>query len=118
MSRKRMIHPSFFTSKPLNDMPIPCMITFAGIWCWADDYGRGEDDPVLVEAAIWPRRKAVTERHVAQHMDALVEAGLLCRYTVDGARLIHVTHWCEHQKVSHPTPSKLAPCPEHDGSDS
>jgi hypothetical protein len=110
MARKRMIDPAFFLSKTLNALPIPVMVTFAGIWCWADDYGRGEDDAALVAAAIWPRRKSVTERNVAAHLDALVAAGVLCRYQAEGYEVIHVVNWDEFQKVSHPTPSRLPAC--------
>jgi hypothetical protein len=112
-----MIHPAFFISKTMNDQPVTTMMTFAGIWCWADDYGRGEDDPALVKAAVWVRRKSMTEAKVAAAMDALVEDGTLCRYEVNGFGIIHVTHWREHQTVSHPTPSKLPPCPIHEAGD-
>jgi hypothetical protein len=107
-----MIDPAFFLSKTMNALPIPVMVTFAGIWCWADDYGRGEDDAALVKAAIWPRRKGITERHVQAHMDALVDAGVLCRYEADGYAVVHVLSWDEFQKVSHPTASRLPECPK------
>ena len=113
MARKRMLSPEFFTSGTMNDLPIEAAFTFAGIWCWADDYGRGEDDETMVKAAIWPRRRKFTERVVRSHMDALIEAGVLCAYSVNGIRLIHVVSWSEHQKISHPTRSKLAPCRYH-----
>lgn len=112
-----MIHPAFFLSRTMNDQPVTTMMTFAGIWCWADDYGRGEDDPTLVKAAVWARRKSMTEAKVAQAMNALVADGTLCRYEVGGVGIIHVTHWKEHQTVSHPTPSKLPPCPIHQADD-
>jgi len=109
-----MIHPSYFDSATMNALPIPTMMTFAGIWVWADDYGRGEDDPALVKAFVWPRRKSMTEAKVAAAMNALVSAEVLCRYVLNDHRLIHVVNWREHQTVSHPTPSKLAPCPIHE----
>jgi len=114
MARKRMLHADFFTSKATNDVSIVAMVTFAGMWCYVDDSGRGEDDAALVRAFIWPRRKSVSEKHVKAALDDLVAQDVLCRYTAAGAHLIHVTHWREHQKVQHPTPSKLAPCPIHD----
>lgn len=114
MARKRMIHPDFFVSATLNDLPISVMVTFAGIWCWADDYGRGEDDAALVKAAVWPRRRSMTEKKVAADVENLIGAHVLCRYEVAGHRLLHVVNWREHQKVQHPTPSKLPPCPEHE----
>ena len=114
MARKRMIAPEFFTSATMNVVSIEAMVTFAGIWTWADDFGRGEDDETLVKAAVWPRRRSVSEKKVRACMDELIEAKVLCAYTVNGILLIHVTSWREHQKISHPTKSKLAPCQEHE----
>ena len=113
MARKRMLAPEFFTSSTMNALPVEATFTFAGIWCWADDYGRGEDDETMVKAAVWPRRRKFTERVVRSHMDALITAGVLCAYSVNGIRLVHVVSWAEHQKISHPTRSKVAPCRDH-----
>lgn len=114
MARKRMIAPEFFISGTMNGLDVQTMVTFAGIWCWADDFGRGEDDETLVKAAVWPRRRSVTERKVRADMDALRDAGVLCQYVVNGERLVHVTAWREHQSISHPTKSKLPPCQFHE----
>lgn len=114
MPRKRMIHPDFFTSATMNDLTVQQMLTFAGIWCWADDYGRGEDDEALVKAAVWPRRRSVTETKVRADLETLKAHDVLCGYKVSGLPLVHVVNWSEHQSVSHPTPSKLAPCRKHE----
>lgn len=114
MARKRMIHPDFFTSSTMNSVPVSAMLTFAGVWCWADDYGRGEDDAALIKAAVWPRRRAMSEKKVAEDVESLVSAGVLCRYEVADHPLLHVINWREHQKVQHPTASKLPPCPHHE----
>lgn len=114
MARKRMISPEFFTSGPVNRLSIPAMVTFAGLWCYLDDYGRGEDDPALVKATVWPRRRSQTDKHVARDLDSIAREGLLCRFVIADVRLIHIPSWNEHQKISHKTPSKLPPCPDHE----
>lgn len=114
MARKRMLDPAFFTSGPVNKLPVTAMVTFAGLWCYFDDYGRGEDDPALVKAAVWPRRRSQTEAKVAADLDAIEAGHLICRYEVGGVSLMHSTSWDEHQKISHPTASKLPPCPRHE----
>jgi len=114
MARKRMIHPDFFTSHTMNSLPVTTMLTFAGIWCWADDYGRGEWAPELVKAAVWPRRRSMTEAKVELAMRDLVEKGSLCYYEVADHPLIHVVEWKDWQQVSHPAQPKLPPCPFHD----
>lgn len=114
MARKRMLSPEFFSSGPVSRLPVTAMLTFAGLWCYFDDFGRGEDDADLVKAAVWPRRTAHTTRKVAADLDAIVAEHLICRYEVSGVRLIHATSWGEHQKISHPTASRLPPCPRHE----
>jgi len=117
MARKRMLSPEFFSSAPVNELPIPAMVTFAGLWCYFDDFGRGEDDAALVKAAVWPRRRSQTVLKTGNDIDLLVSNKLLCRYEVGGVSLIHSVSWQEHQRISHPTPSKLPPCPEHEPDD-
>lgn len=114
MARKRMIHPSFFQSATMNALPVETMLTFAGVWCWVDDFGRAEDEESLAKAAIWPRRKSITERKVRAMLDQLAAVDVLCQYEVTGHLLLHVVNWREHQTVSHPTRSKLPPCPKHE----
>lgn len=117
MARKRMLSPEFFSSAPVNRLPFTAMITFAGLWCYFDDYGRGEDEAALIKAAVWPRRRAQTEQKVTQDLAAIEAEDLICRYQADGLPLIHSTSWDEHQKISHKTPSKLPPCPVHEPDD-
>lgn len=114
MARKRMIHPGFFTSQTLNTLPVTTMLTFAGIWVWADDYGRGEWAPELVKAFVWPRRKAMTEAKTEAAMHELVQAGVLCYYEVNDHPLLHVRAWKEFQQVSHPARPTIPPCPFHE----
>jgi hypothetical protein len=117
MARKRMLSPEFFVSAPVNRLTFSAMITFAGLWTYFDDYGRGEDDAALVKAAVWPRRRSQTEAKVALDLDLIAAEDLICRYRVDGLPLIHSPSWDEHQKISHQTPSKLPPCPIHEPDD-
>ncbi|SRR6266567_1242725 len=114
MARKRMLSPEFFTSGPVNNLPVTAMVTFAGLWCYFDDWGRGEDDAALVKAAVWPRRRSQTEKHVAADLDLIAAEYLICRYEAGGVKLMHSPHWSEHQKISHRTLSKLPPCPAHE----
>jgi hypothetical protein len=115
MPRKRMIHPAFFTSATLARLDVRACLTFAGLWIYCDDTGRGEDDATFVVASIYPRRRDVTTDDVEDDLAALAEGGQVCRYRVGGVGLLHIPSWHEHQRVSHPTPSKLPPCPSCEG---
>jgi hypothetical protein len=114
MARKRMISPEFFTSIAVNALPIAAMVTFAGLWIYFDDYGRGEDDTALIKAAVWPRRRAVSERVIAAHLDLIEAEHLICRYQIVGYPIMHSPSWHEHQKISHRAEPRLPPCPEHE----
>lgn len=109
-----MISPEFFTSHAINSLRIDTAMTFAGVWCYADDYGRGEDDVDLIKAAVWPRRREQSVKRVQDHLDVLAERGLICRYEVNGFLLLHCPSWSEHQKLNRPTPSRIPPCPIHE----
>lgn len=115
MARKRLIAPEFFTSKTVNDLSSSDVrLTFIGLWCYADDDGRAEDDADLIKAAVWPRQRRIGGSKIRAHLQELHDHGLICRYTVNGHPLLHLPSWREHQKPSHPTPSRIAPCEIHE----
>lgn len=115
MARIRTIKPAAFTSERNDSYTGDMFRTWVGLWCYADDKGRGRDDADLIKAEIWPRVKRMTAAKVRQHVDAIAAPdGPLCRYEVDGKAYLHIVNWEEHQKVNRPTPSKLPPCPLHD----
>ena len=101
----------------VSSWPIPVRWTFAGLLGYLDDSGRGIDDTRLVKAELYPLDDDMSARKVGQHLDRIADdGGPLCRYEVDGRSYLHVTTWAEHQKISHPAPSRVPPCPHHDGS--
>ncbi|MDF3309780.1 hypothetical protein P3H15_32700 [Rhodococcus sp. T2V] len=103
-----------FNSEQLAKVSIAAERTFEIIWCFGDDRGRIKDDAAEIWANGWmKRRKECTIDDVEDHIDALVENGQLCRYAVGGDSFLHSISWDEHQSISHPTPSKLPPCREH-----
>lgn len=111
MARIRSIKPDFFTSPDIAALSIPARMTFVGLWTYCDDSGRGYDDPRLVKAAVWPLDDDRTITDVAADLKELTKRGQIRRYRVDGRAYLQVCNW-QHQKISHPTPSKLPPPPE------
>ena len=65
MARIRSIKPETFTSEDVNSLTLPARWTFAGLWCYVDDEGRGRADPRLVKASVWPIDDAVTATDAA-----------------------------------------------------
>lgn len=113
MARIRTIKPDAFTSDSLSSVPRGTRWTFAGLWTYADDAGRGRDDARLIKAALYPLDDTVSLTDVATDMDLLANIGGICRYEVDGKRFFHMPKW-EHQKINRPTPAKSPPCPIHE----
>jgi hypothetical protein len=113
MARIRSVKPEMRRSLTVSAWPIPVRWTFVGLLGYLDDYGRGLDEVRLVKAELYPLDDDMTARRVDQHLD-LIATGPLCRYKAAGQSYIHIPSWEEHQRVSHPSPSRIPPCPLHD----
>lgn len=106
MPRIRTIKPEFFTSDTVSELSLRARLTWIGLWTYCDDYGRCRDNAKLIKAAVWALDD-VTLRDIERDVLELQRAGLVQRYVVDGKNYMQVTSWSEHQKVSHPTASKI-----------
>lgn len=67
-----------------------------------DDYGRLDARPPLVRARLFPLQEEVTTDDVAAALEALEDAGLLLRYTVEEQPYLQLLTWGRHQKVRTP----------------
>ena len=109
MARIRSIKPDAFHSDTLSQVPRGVRWTFAGLWTYCDDEGRGRDNLRLIQAALYPLDNDVTLEVLADDLKQLESIGAIHRYSADGRDYLHIPGW-EHQKVSHPTASKLPLC--------
>jgi hypothetical protein len=112
MARIRSIKPELRTSITVSLWPREVRYFFVLLWGYLDDYGRGVDDELLIASDCFPRDRDVTPERVDGWLELIAEAGPLCRYEVDGRNYLHAPNWREHQKPSHPTRSKVPPCPD------
>lgn len=117
MARIRSIKPTFFTSLTITQLPRDARLTFAGLWTYVDDEGRGIDDARLIKAALWPLDEDVTPAVVAAHLVAAERLGLVIRYAVAGRNYLAVRNFREHQKISKPQASKFPPPPSDEHRD-
>lgn len=115
MARKRMVDPAMFTSENVAALPVATRYTWVGLLCYLDDTGRGKDNAALVKASVWPLDGTYTAKKVAGDLVRLAERGMLCRYECCGTKQFHAPTWDTWQRISHPTPTKLCPCPGHEG---
>lgn len=107
--RQRDLHPGFFDNPELSALGPDAQLLFAGLWCYADREGRLKDHPLRIRAAVFPYRP---ELDAVILLDALEGAGFIVRYEVDGAALVWIPTFKDHQHV-HPreSASKIPPCP-------
>lgn len=111
MTRIRSAKPEFWTDPLMCGLKRDVRFTFKGLWeVCADDEGRFQADPRLVKAQVWPLDDDLTVKKVAAYLAELAELGRILLYDVGGARYGVVLKW-HHQKISHPTPSKIPPPP-------
>lgn len=111
MGRIRTLKPEFFRSRSLARCCVAARLTFAGLWCEADDFGRGVADPRIVKGAIWPLEDDVTHDHVAQHLVELEATDHIVIYEVDGERFFEIVHWSEHQSAAYRRGKAQFPAP-------
>ena len=114
MARIRTIKPSMFSSLTVCAWPVGVRWTFAGLFTYLDDKGRGLDETRLVKSELYPLDDRMTPAKVGEHLDLISSSGPLCRYEVAGQRYMHVISWREHQRINRPTASRIPPCPTHD----
>lgn len=117
MARKRMLSPEMFSSESVTGWSFEARWTWAGLTCYLDDTGRGRDSARAVRGSVYSIEPEVTVEAVAGHLDLFVAAGSLCRYECgceQGGAQIHAPKWGAWQKPSHPTPTRLCPCPRHE----
>jgi hypothetical protein len=114
MARIRSIKPEMRTDLTVAEWPREVRYAWVLLLGYLDDYGRGRDDSRLVVADLFPLDRDVTERKINTWLDRMAKSGPLCRYNVDGQGYLHAVKWSNHQRISHPTESRLPPCPVHD----
>ena len=98
MARIRTIKPEFFTDEVIASLDPLDRIAFVGLWAFADKAGRFEWKPRQLGVGILPYEKG----DFTLRLDRLVAAGLVVKYSVDGAAYGLVKNFLKHQKP-HPT---------------
>lgn len=122
MARIRTIKPEFTRDEEFSRLPAVVQLFAAGLICEADDYGYFKANPKLLQADIFPLRDLSQQcsdesckcpHHflsVPEILQSLQGIGFieLCAGT-DGKVYGRIVKFSEHQRVNHPTPSKIQP---------
>lgn len=111
----RTVHPGDAQDERLASLPLAAAYTYVYLPTVLDDAGRVKEQPAVLNGYLWPLR---ADEHntaaMAGDIDALVGAGLLCRYSVGGESYLHDPQWRSRQQIARPVSSSLPPCPHHE----
>lgn len=115
MARIRSLKPEAFESETLAKVSVDAERTLFGLTTIVDDRGRLADKPAQINGNLWSMRGGHTAADLDGELEQLVKAdGLLCRYTgCDGKRYMHLVTWDRHQKIDHPSKTRIPRCPHH-----
>lgn len=122
MARIRSIKPEAAKSLTLASWPREVRLAWHYLSMYLDDKGRGVENLRSILGECFPNDADVTERKLARWLDLMAapprlkptETPALCRYTVDGIRYLHAPKFLDHQRISHPTRSRVPACPKHE----
>lgn len=104
--RIRTIKPEFWKHDLLSELPESTHMLAAALLNYADDEGYFNANPSLIKAECFPLREPSVS--VPESLRSLQSIGFLDFGTgSDGRRYGRVAKFSEHQRVSHPTPSKI-----------
>lgn len=110
MARIRSMKPEMRNSLTVASWPRDARLLFTYLWGYLDDHGRGVDDIRLIKADTFPLDDDITPADIDQWLNIMAATGTVCRYTAGGRRYVHCVNWSEHQRPSHPGPSRVPPC--------
>jgi hypothetical protein len=81
-------------------------LTFIQLWLIADDAGRLTAHPLSLARRLYPG-DAEAAALLPGWLAELEGQHCLERYSVDGTDYLRIVNWRRHQKIYHPTPSRL-----------
>lgn len=110
MARIRTIKPEFWAHEDLSSLPESTHILAAALLNYADDEGYFNANPALVQAACSPLREPSVS--IPESLQSLQTIGYIKLGTCPkGRRYGQVVNFSTHQRVSHPSKSKVVDLP-------
>lgn len=108
MARIRSIKPEFFTNERLSALGAPTHLLAAALLTYADDEGYFNANPGLVRAACGPLRDDFA--NIPEMLASLLRIDYIRFYDgSNGSRYGHIVEFSKHQRVDHPSASKIKP---------
>lgn len=98
----RMCKAEFYTDPDLLQLPRDVRTFYRDLWHVTEDSGCLEDSPFGLKITLYPSPldSDATVESITQWRDALIDAGKLTRYEVDGKPYLFVTNFLTHQTLT------------------
>lgn len=107
MARIRTVKPEFWEHPKVTRVTRDARLLFLGLLNEADDEGKLRYSAKKLAGVLFGADDDVGAPDVDRWTEELEREGLVLTYEVDGAPLLIVLGFTEHQRVSHPSPSRL-----------
>ena len=111
MARIRTIKPEAMQHRKVGKLSDRAFRLWMGMLTQADDSGRLVVDAEQFRVLFFAYQRSMTAAKVAQALNEILDLGLINLYELDGNLYGCFPSWRDHQKLSHPSPSRL-PAPE------
>lgn len=106
MARIRTIKPEFPQSESLGRVSRDARLLFAMLFTVADDAGRLRGSSRMLASLLFPYDDDAP-RLIDGWLAELEMEGCIRRYEIDGNRYIDIPKWLEHQRIDHPSKSRI-----------
>lgn len=109
----RVIRGSINWSRSLARVSLQANLTFRALLVsdGIDDFGRGEADPLVLKATLFPRQQWVGPEQIVEWVDELACEGCVHRYEVDGVPYLQLANWEKHRGNSKRAAASKLPAP-------
>src|SRR6478736_4238104 len=107
MARIRSIKPQHCSDRELPNISFGAHLLWVLNWCFSDDLGVFEDDPLLIKSNIFPRRKDVKEAHITYWLKSLCDFHFIIPFEYNGSKYYVNRTFSRHQKIDKPQPSPI-----------
>ena len=105
----RLCKAEFYSDPDLLSLPRDVRLLYRDLWHIAEDSGCLEDSPFGWKIVLYPSPldADVTVERLAEWRDALIDAGKVVAYEVDGKRYLHLVNFLRHQCLTNPKRCEL-----------
>lgn len=111
MARIRTIKPEFPQSESIGRLSRDARLLFIQLWTIVDDVGRARAASRLLASLLYPY-DSDAPKLMDKWLAELEAAECIQCYQHDGASYLQIVNWSKHQKVDHPSASRLPEPPE------